>query len=177
MTTKDPFLKAYTQHKSNAKTRGVEMRMTFAEWKDVWLLSGKWHQRGKFRGQFCMCRIGDFGHYEVGNVFIGEVVDNVSFAQKDRLKSEITRHRMSVAWMGVAREYCRGPMNVMHRPEVKAKMSAAIGGGRHYRAKRVISPYGEFPSGTVAAKLLGIPKPTVHWRCKHEILGWSYAAT
>jgi hypothetical protein len=63
----------------------------------------------------------------------------------------------------------------MHRPEVKAKMSVAIGGGRHYAAKRVITPMGEFDSGATAAKKLGIPNPTIHWRCSHSWNGWAYA--
>jgi hypothetical protein len=47
VATKDPFRKAYTQHKSNAKARGVDFLFSFDEWKQWWLDSGKWEQRGK----------------------------------------------------------------------------------------------------------------------------------
>ena len=37
-----------------------------------------------------------------------------------------------------------------------------------------ITPMGEFESGADAAKELGIPKPTVHWRCSRSWNGWAY---
>lgn len=174
MSTRNVFLKAYSQHKSNAKNRGIEMRLTFKEWKKIWLESGKWNERGRLRGQFCMCRFGDLGHYELNNVFIGQGSENVSAAQKYKAKSSETRQRISESNKGVLKYYNIGVDNVMHRPEVKAKISAALSGGNHYRARRIKTPYGEFPSGTVAAKSLGIPKPTVYWRCKYQVLGWSF---
>ena len=48
----------------------IQFKLTFEEWLKIWIDSGKFHLRGKKIGQYCMSRIGDKGHYEVGNVFI-----------------------------------------------------------------------------------------------------------
>lgn len=175
MAIKDPFRKAYTQQKSNVRQRGLEMRLTFEEWKQIWTDSGHWEERGRGSCKYCMMRKGDQGHYELGNVFIGTNAKNVSEGNLGKPDSEETKRKKSIALLGKPKPWACGDGNPMHRPEVKAKMSAAIGGGKHYRAKRVITPMGEFESGTTAAKELGIPKPTVHWRCSHSWNGWSYA--
>jgi hypothetical protein len=175
MATKDPFRKAYTQQRGNVRQRGLEMRLTFEEWKQIWLDSGRWEQRGRGADKYCMMRKGDQGHYEADNVFIGTNSQNLSEGNLGKLDSEQTKRRKSEALAGKPKPWIRGEHNPMHRSEVKAKISAAIGGGKHYAAKRVITPMGEFDSGTTAAKELGIPKPTVHWRCSHSWNGWSYA--
>lgn len=56
--------------KKDALGNPVEMRLTFDEWCKVWQDSGHWDERGCRRGQYCMSRYNDLGHYEVGNVFI-----------------------------------------------------------------------------------------------------------
>ena len=48
----------------------IQFKLTFQEWLKIWEDSGKFHLRGKKIGQYCMSRINDKGHYEVGNVFI-----------------------------------------------------------------------------------------------------------
>jgi hypothetical protein len=173
--TRDPFLKAYTQHKSNAKTRGIEVKLTFDEWKQIWLDSGKWDQRGRGADKYCMCRIGDKGCYEVGNVFIGLGKINVRDGNLGKPNSEETKRKKSEALKGKPKPWAIGEKNVMHRPEVKAKMSIAVGGSNNYRAKTVVSPFGVFGSTTEAAKELNIPAVTIQWRCRHNKSGWSYA--
>jgi hypothetical protein len=175
MVIKDPFRKAYMQQKCNVRRRGLELRLTFEEWKQIWLDSGFWEQRGRGSCNYCMMRKGDQGHYEAGNVFIGTNARNASDGNLGKPTSETTKQKIASALKGQRNYWVEGARNPMHRPEVKAKISAAIGGGKHYRAKRVITPLGEFESGTVAAKELGIPKPTVHWRCSRSWNGWSYA--
>lgn len=63
-----PFRKYISQRKS-ARHRGIEWKLTFAEWWDVWQSSGKWNKRGRGNG-YCMARFGDEGPYAVGNVEI-----------------------------------------------------------------------------------------------------------
>ena len=173
--TRDPFLKAYTQHKSNAKTRGIEVKLTFDEWKQIWLDSGKWDQRGRGADKYCMCRIGDKGCYEVGNVFIGLGKINVRDGNLGKPNSEETKRKKSEALKGKPKTWAIGEKNVMHSHEVKAKMSIAVGGSNNYRAKTVVSPFGVFGSTTEAAKELNIPAVTIQWRCRHNKSGWSYA--
>ena len=172
---RDIFRKLYTQHKSNAKQRGVLFLITLAQWKQVWLDSGKWDQRGRGAAKYCMCRIGDMGAYEVGNVFIDTNHRNVSDGNIGKIDSQETRRRKSIALTGMAHPWCAGANNPMHRPEAKAKIKDATGGTKHYRSKGgVTTPSGFFESTIAAASSLGMPVPTVQWRCKYNKFGFSY---
>src|SRR6187399_904457 len=68
----------YHAHKQDAKRRGIPFLLTFAEWQDIWQSSGKWDQRGCRKGQYVMARPGDQGGYEVGNVKICPVRENMA---------------------------------------------------------------------------------------------------
>jgi hypothetical protein len=173
---RDLFHKTYTQHKSNAKRRGIEFKLTLDEWKQIWIDSGKWDQRGRGADKYCMCRIGDQGCYEVGNVFIGLGKINVRDGNLGKTDSEETKRKKSEASKGKPKPWAAGKNSVMHRPEVKAKMSIAVGGSNNYRAKTVVSPFGVFGSTTEASKELNIPAVTIQWRCRHNKSGWSYLA-
>jgi len=168
------YLRAYTQQKSNANRRGLQMVMSFEEWKSVWVESGKWEDRGRGSQKYCMCRKNDEGNYELGNVYIGLGKDNVRDGNLGKLVSEATKAKISQSNSGRSNDYAKGEKNVMHRPEVKAKISAAVGGSNNYRAKTVVSPFGRFGSTTEASKELGIPAVTIQWRCRHNKNGWSY---
>jgi len=176
MTTKNPFLKAYTQQKSNAKQRGVEFLMTYEEWKQVWLDSGKWELRGKGIGKYCMCRYNDEGPYAIGNVFIDLSSSNVREGNIGKVVSEETRQLMALSKKGKPHPWSRGDKNPMHRPDVKAKMSAAIGGANHYKARGVYTPMGYFVTAKEAASALGISKSTIEWRARRNKMGFSYGA-
>ena len=169
------YRKAYTQHKSNAKHRDLKMEMTFEEWKGVWVESGVWNQRGRGANKYCMCRKNDEGNYAVGNVFIDLGKTNTRDGNIGKPDSEETKAKKSLAATGMKHPWACGRNNVMHRPEVKAKMSIAVGGSNNYRAKKVISPFGEFGSTTEAASELHIPAVTIQWRCRNNKKGWSYA--
>ncbi|MBB5663229.1 hypothetical protein GGE68_001405 [Rhizobium leguminosarum] len=75
-------LRAY-QHQQQSATvrRGIPFKLTLMEWWNIWDESGRWADRGMGRG-WHMCRVGDLGAYEVGNVFIGEGTGNLSAAAK-----------------------------------------------------------------------------------------------
>lgn len=75
-------LRAY-QHQRYAAIarRKIEWRLTLPQWWAVWQESGHWPDRGAGRG-YMMCRFGDTGAYEVGNVFIGPGAENLSAATK-----------------------------------------------------------------------------------------------
>lgn len=174
--TKDIYRKRYTQHKSNAKMRGVKFLFTFDEWKDWWIATGKWEQRGKLRGQYVMRRHGDVGPYSIDNVFCGVTEENVRDGNLGKEITLETRNKISASNKGQSHPWSLGDKNPMHRPEVKAKMSIAVGGANNYRAKTVICPLGVFGSTTEASKALNIPAVTIQWRCRHKKSGWSYLA-
>lgn len=174
MTTKDLYRKGFTTHKWNAKTRGIEFLFTFEQWRDWWIATGKWELRGRGRGMYCMRRHGDVGPYSIDNVFCGTNEENVRDGNLGKAVSQETREKIAEALKGVPHEWSRGEKNPMHRPEVKAKMSAAIGGSKNYAAKMVGTPHGIWGSATECARALSIPVPTVNWRCKHNKLGFAY---
>ena len=60
----------YHSHKWNAFKRNVEFNLTYDEWYDIWIKSGKAHLRGSGKGTYCMARHNDEGPYAVGNVSI-----------------------------------------------------------------------------------------------------------
>ena len=169
------YEKAYAQHKANASRRGIEMRMTLDEWKHVWDGSGLWERRGRGADKYCMCRYKDDGHYEVGNVFIAKNSKNVHDGNIGKVLSDSTKEKIAKSKAGKKRPDIQGSRNPMHSLEAKEKFSAATGGSNHYRAKRVISPFGQYGSTTEAAKELGISAATIQWRCRHQKAGWSYA--
>ena len=64
----------YASHKSNAKLRGIPFNITFEEWWSLW--EPHWHQRGRSSDSYQMCRKGDKGAYEVGNVYMATLATN-----------------------------------------------------------------------------------------------------
>jgi hypothetical protein len=68
--------KAYDDQKRHASERQIPFEITYSEWLEMWLLSGKWLERGKGYIQYQMCRRNDLGGYSVRNCYIGTVAQN-----------------------------------------------------------------------------------------------------
>ena len=64
----------YKYQKYRAKQRGVGFKLSFEEWLEIWGYCLPY--RGKKEDSLCMCRKGDTGNYEVGNVYIGSFKEN-----------------------------------------------------------------------------------------------------
>ena len=80
--------------------RKLVWSLTLEEWWTLWERSGHWNERGVGRG-YMMCRVGDQGGYEVGNVFIGEGAENMSAAAK---KCDLP---IGVAYQGGKKNYTK----------------------------------------------------------------------
>jgi hypothetical protein len=85
----------------------IEFKLTFDEWLDIWISSEKFGQRGIRKGQYCMSRYNDIGHYEIGNVFIQPVQQNTKdgwksgvIGNKGRPHSQQTKQKISNATKG-----------------------------------------------------------------------------
>jgi hypothetical protein len=82
----------YRDHKNYSRGRidingnPILFLLTFEEWIDIWMISGKWHLRGRKSDEYCMARNNDIGHYEVGNVKIITNEENLSEAHKGKEK-------------------------------------------------------------------------------------------
>ncbi len=66
----------YHDCKRRAKRRGISWELTFDQWRDIWLNSGHWKDRGRNAGQYVMGRFGDKGPYSPENVRIITHADN-----------------------------------------------------------------------------------------------------
>jgi hypothetical protein len=64
----------YISHKNSAKQRGVPFLLTFEEWWGLW--EPHWHLRDG-TNSLSMCRTGDEGGYELGNVRIDTNLNNI----------------------------------------------------------------------------------------------------
>jgi DNA-binding CsgD family transcriptional regulator len=73
---------AFRSQSNAARNRGIEWKLSFAQWIDIWLESGKLEQRGRGKGKYVMSRIKDSGGYEVGNVHIQLATENSADAVK-----------------------------------------------------------------------------------------------
>ena len=92
--------KAYDDQKSHARERGIPWAFSYAEWLEMWLESGKWPERGRKTGQYCMCRYADVGAYSKNNCFIGKTDDNQQERWQGRRKLEsTTRDELARYWL------------------------------------------------------------------------------
>lgn len=67
----EPGWSEYRAQRKNAKRRGIEWKITYPEWWQVWQQSGHWNERGGLGAdRYCMARKGDQGAYEINNVMI-----------------------------------------------------------------------------------------------------------
>jgi hypothetical protein len=163
----------YKMQQRNATDRGIPFLLTYEEWLQVWNDSGKLKERGRGADKFCMCRVGDLGSYEVSNVFIGTGRENVREGNLGKPVPQEVRDKISKSNSGKPHPWSVGNKNPMHRPEVKAKISAKIGGANHYKQRGVNTPQGYFVTAKAASEALGIPKPTVEWRARYNKFGFS----
>ena len=67
---------AYNDQMHHAKARNIEWDLSYSEFLELWLTSGKWEERGRGNDKYCMCRIGDVGPYSIKNCFIATGLDN-----------------------------------------------------------------------------------------------------
>ena len=74
----------YIQHKCSVKGRvdalgqPIKFKLTFDEWYKIWIDSGHWIERGCSKGKYVMSRYNDIGDYELGNVIIIPVEQNIA---------------------------------------------------------------------------------------------------
>jgi hypothetical protein len=95
--------KTQARRKPDRNGHRIQVTMTFGEWLQVWMDSGKLHLRGNGRGKFCMARTSDLGDYAVGNVEIKACEENSREARLGRPVAACTREKMSRARAGVTK--------------------------------------------------------------------------
>jgi hypothetical protein len=99
--------RAYSQHRSNSKKRGIEFELSFDEWWGIW--STYYHLRGLGANGLCMARHGDCGGYVVGNIYLTTNLGNLldysrgSNARQRRVENYASRDHGG-AWIKKGRE-------------------------------------------------------------------------
>lgn len=81
----------YVMHKSSAKQRGVDFNLSFDEWWGYW--EPHFDKRGLTSESYQMCRYGDKGGYELGNVYMATLATNRKDTKKlsDKLVEYVRR--------------------------------------------------------------------------------------
>lgn len=90
LRSKDSLALKYTTQRLAAARRGIDWRLTFPEWVEVWKASGFLHLRGVGVGRYVMARKGDAGAYSVENVQIELAVVN----SRDGLTTRRVREKL-----------------------------------------------------------------------------------
>jgi hypothetical protein len=91
----NPDKRKWQLHRTNARMRGIEFKLTFEEWFCWWMETGHYHERGHCRGEYVMARKGDKGAYELGNIECIQAQDNSKAPHVGKLKSAETKAKMS----------------------------------------------------------------------------------
>jgi hypothetical protein len=94
---KNPDLRRYKVHRTNAGLRGIEFKLTFDEWFSWWKATGHYHERGREVGKYVMGRKGDQGAYELGNIECVQAQVNSTAAHEGKTRTAETKARMSEA--------------------------------------------------------------------------------
>ena len=76
----DKLLEAFRKQKKQAEYRGIDFKLEYWEWLQIWQDSGHLEERGCRKGQWVMSRYKDKGAYETGNVRIVRAETNNSEA-------------------------------------------------------------------------------------------------
>lgn len=105
-----------------AKYRQIDWQISFEDWSKIWDQSGKWEQRGRGIGKYCMSRIGDTGPYSADNVFIQECVKNSGDKFRGSKQSQETKSRISKALTGVIHSPKRRLANSLGQLKYRAKL-------------------------------------------------------
>lgn len=106
----------YSEHKDNARRRGIPFTLTFDEWLKMWVESGHYYERGFKNGQYVMSRFEDKGPYTIGNISIILAEEN----RRAIKHSEEEKQRRRKVMIG--NKYALG---IISSPEKRAKISAS----------------------------------------------------
>lgn len=90
-------IRAFCSQRNGARLRGLEWNLKLWDWWMVWQKSGKWDERGRARDSYVMCRLGDAGAYEVGNVYIATLRHNSEVQPNNPYRSGHPDHDTAMA--------------------------------------------------------------------------------
>jgi hypothetical protein len=83
----------FSAQKASAKRAAIAFLLTFEEWRDAWMRSGHWNERGKRRGEYVLARIDHRGPFALGNIHIVRAEANL----RSRILSDEAKARIGFA--------------------------------------------------------------------------------
>ena len=89
--TKKMYRQFYVQRWNAINKRNIAWELTFEQWCNIWINSGKYHLRGIKDNEYCMCRFNDEGPYSIDNVRIDLGSNNKIEATPRKLKGMLKR--------------------------------------------------------------------------------------
>lgn len=132
---------AFNSQRQNAISRGIEWSLSLWSWWQIWQQSGKWEQRGRGGDLYVMCRYGDVGAYEEGNVYVATLRHNSKVQLNNPYRSEHPDHSDVVARLKVRvdrtaisrkRKYFDLPIGVTFvKSRGRYKAQIGLGGKNH----------------------------------------------
>ncbi len=90
----NPDKRKWQVHRTNAKMRGIEFKLTFEEWFCWWMDTGHYHERGREVGKYVMARKGDKGAYEMGNIECVQAQENSVIPHTGKPKTEEWKEKL-----------------------------------------------------------------------------------
>lgn len=123
LRTHKKYWRIYKKHRYSAEQRGIEFKLTFSKWIEIWEESGQLDNRGREVGKYVMARFGDKGGYEVGNV---KIVLSVENNREGSLGKPVPRER--VERMAATKRGQKLPEN--HRKNISRGIKRAYKEGR-----------------------------------------------
>jgi hypothetical protein len=91
----NPDKRRWQVHRTNARMRGIEFKLTFEEWFVWWMETGHYHERGREVGKYVMARKGDKGAYELGNIECIQAQENSVAPHEGAVRSAEVKKKMS----------------------------------------------------------------------------------
>ncbi len=105
---------SFVKQRIAARSRGIGWGLTFEQWLNIWLESGKLELRGCKKGQYVMARIRDRGPYATGNV-------NIILAEQNASEGQVTRDEQWPDWKEKQRASLTGrKLSAEHRAAIGA---------------------------------------------------------
>lgn len=114
--------KHFNYHKYGAKSRGIEFLLSFDDWKNIWIESGHWAEKGRKPYQYCMARNGDRGSYSKDNVRIVLAADNAKAATINGVRNTLPGRQaaLSVIKGKTYEEFFNNPSQVKQRKTINS---------------------------------------------------------
>ena len=90
----------YRKQKYSAERKNIKFNISFDDWFNWWKSTGKYHLRGRKKGQYQMARFNDIGPYEIGNIKCITMEENTREGNSGSKLSEEHKRKIGLSSLG-----------------------------------------------------------------------------